>query len=278
MCRFRTELGIDLSAIGKLDDNTLFDEIRKDAELQDHIVAGISNLAISTKDYARDLQDWDYIKQTRFGVDKTLTVDWARRYVYARKLLEDTAQYRRNDAEYRQTGGAYRAFLNSIPEEFRDVKEADFPLSGHKSLIDKARQGRSMYWYGEQGIGKTRLAWLLMKLARKQGHKAMYRKLSEIVEDISALAFKTNLADHVNATYVNDLDMLIIDEADKVTMTDIQMRNINYLLDRRYEERKQTILIGNSNENAMRRIFGDSSFSRFGDILRLAGKNRRTMA
>lgn len=275
MCRFRTETGLDISAIGKLDDDTLFDEIRKDAELQDHIVAGISNLAISTKDYARDLQEWDYIKQTRFGVDKTLTVDWTRRYVYARKLLEDTAQYRRNDAEYRRTGGAYRAFLNSIPEEFRDVSEDDFPLSGHKNLIDKARQGRSMYWYGEQGIGKTRLAWLLMKLARKQGRKAMYRKLSEIVEDISALAFKTNLADHVNATYVDELDILIVDEADKVTMTDIQMRNVNYLLDRRYEERKQTILIGNSNEDSMRRIFGDSSFSRFGDILRLAGKNRR---
>ena len=208
------------------------------------------------------------------------------------------AEYSRNrrkamEDELRELGEqraeeAREEFIRQMPRLYRQARLSDFSSDGARAIIDMALRGTSMVLWGGNGVGKTHLGWALARHWKEsEPDKAVaFMALDTLLGRVSARAMAAGRSgtDVIEAEYVFATDRLILDECDKASLqSDGVVRNLAYLVNRRYEEGLQTILICNGrSEDDVSARFGDSIASRFRSkawdaaIVEVKGRDRRT--
>ena len=164
--------------------------------------------------------------------------------------------------------------LRNLPAEYRKIDIADAKL-----LPDEAKQGyqrvaKSLLrmlelkssvigLIGPRGNGKTHLAAGLINEFVKQGKPARYTKFTQMLIDIRETWRPDSHRTTTQAinTFVAPI-LLVIDEGQERSFTDNEQIWITDIVDRRYAEGRNTLLISNQNEEAFAANVGESVVSR----------------
>ena len=186
--------------------------------------------------------------------------------VKARKDEARIAEEVQKAAEHKRLREMQAEFKRIIPEEYRTATVQDFPAIKDLIVGPIIEKGMSAILYGGNGVGKTRLAWALMREFRKEGISSSYDNLAAFLAQLSSLAMiqKRSAIDVIECGMVKQIGVMIFDECDKTEIEGNAFRNFSYLINRRYEEGKQTLIFCNAlNDDELRHKLGDSIVSRF---------------
>lgn len=197
---------------------------------------------------------------------------------------EEAEKERRAEEEARDA--RYRDFVeNSVPRRYKDAEVEDFTASSpFFGEIGAILEGESRLILGTNGIGKTRLAWALAKRWQREGRTVAVCKAQELLSKLKSWQKpETDAYRMIRTVYGRDLSLLIIDEIDKIYGSQADFLLLTYLIDIRYEDCLQTIVLGNkSKDTTVDSLIGSSSFSRLsGDGARaryLVGPDKRKEA
>ena len=195
----------------------------------------------------------------------------------ARMSLEDEANARReeeklieaqNETEFqRQKKLNWKSFLDTLPKIYKDASIRDYPKQFSDGVIKPILEGgMSAILYGGNGVGKTHLAYALMREWRMEGTTSVYSNLSVLMAMISqqVINSKRSAVDIIESRFVRQCSVVVLDECDKTDMEGATFRNFTHLINRRYEEGKQTLLFCNAkNEAELEQKLTSSVVSRF---------------
>lgn len=200
------------------------------------------------------------------------------------KDAEAAEKERRAEEEAREA--RYREFVeNTVPRRYQDAEVKDFAESSpFYGEIGAMLEGESRLILGTNGIGKTRLAWALAKRWQREGRTVAVYKAQELLSKLKSWQKPdTDAYGMIRTVYGRELSLLIIDEIDKIYGSQADFLLLTYLIDIRYEDCLQTIVLGNkSKDTTVDSLIGSSSFSRLsGDGSKaryLVGADRRKEA
>ena len=161
---------------------------------------------------------------------------------------------------------ALKRLAKETPTRYLGASLDDFtmgktPLSAERaSLIS----GESRLLIGTAGIGKTRLAWALMRHWTEKGETCRVVKAQELLSEMKALQAKgIDTYGEIRNRYGRDLQHLVIDEIDKIYGTQADYMLLSFLIDIRYEEMLQTVVMGNRpKDRTVEELLGSAPFSR----------------
>lgn len=167
-------------------------------------------------------------------------------------LVDDDSFDKAEIAERERKADALKAErLAAIPKRFADSTFDDYEISNdpvvqrtQKRLIEALKCGIPVVMYGNNGTGKTRLAFASYRHQVEQGRQAFYMTASEFFDRVKA-AFGDKGMTEVIKGYVA-YDYLIIDEVDKSYGSPTEFIALSRLVDYRYLELKPTVLIANA--------------------------------
>ena len=167
-----------------------------------------------------------------------------------------------------------------LPGRYRGEWPLPEDAEWHGRLKKAGKQldsGGTLALIGSRGTGKTRLAAELMRhetTSRDRYTTAMGLFL-RIRRSFSKGASETE-ADIVDE--MSDCPLLVIDEIQERGNTGWEDRIITHILDRRYSEMMQTIIIANLTKESLSECLGDSVVSRMqetGGVMEMKGKSFR---
>lgn len=160
---------------------------------------------------------------------------------------------------------ALKCLAKETPTRYLGASLDDFgirsPLSAEKGSL---MAGESKLLIGTAGIGKTRLAWALMRYWTEAGETCRAVKAQELLSEMKALQAKgIDTYGEIRSRYGRDLQHLVIDEIDKIYGTQADYMLLSFLIDIRYEEMIQTVVMGNRpKDRSVEDLLGSASFSR----------------
>lgn len=161
--------------------------------------------------------------------------------------------------------------LAQFPERYKDSSFDSYLFYGtdeqqaaQKRLVECLRRGLPVVMYGNNGTGKTHLAYSAMREQILKGNEAVYASLTDIVDEIK-LGFSENIpTSRIVDKYVG-YDYLVIDEMDKSYGSPTEFLNIFKIVNGRYMAKRPTVLISNASKDDVMEIVGKSSFERIGE-------------
>ena len=206
-----------------------------------------------------DFHDWNWMTAEKYveDVDRKTIGIWTPTITHAlcyllrqpvsredRKKEQEAREKALKEKEDKEWSERLARFHERVPKIFRNASIHDF-TGAWKAVVDKALNGTSMILYGKNGIGKTRFGWALGMHFLEERKYCFFQTLQELSDGINAWVLKRGISatDAINEVLTKNLPVLIIDEADKVEMQGVPFRNFSYLINRRYEEELQTILL-----------------------------------
>ena len=158
--------------------------------------------------------------------------------------------------------------LSRFPERYKDVTFESYRFYGtveqqdrQRKLIDHLRRGKSVVMYGNNGTGKTMLAFCAIREQILLGNEAVYASMADIVDEIKQ-GFSDNIASSRIVDKYIGYDYLVIDEMDKAYGTPTEFLSIFKIINGRYVTRRHTVLISNASDSEVIDIIGKSSFER----------------
>lgn len=161
--------------------------------------------------------------------------------------------------------------LAQFPQRYKDSSFDSYLFYGteeqratQKRLVECLRRGLPVVMYGNNGTGKTHLAYSAMREQILMGNEAVYASLTDIVDEIK-LGFSDNIpTSRIVDKYVG-YDYLVIDEMDKSYGSPTEFLNIFKIVNGRYMAKRPTVLISNASKEDVMEIVGKSSFERIGE-------------
>ena len=119
---------------------------------------------------------------------------------------------------------------------------------------------------GGRGTGKTLMGCQLIRyFAYRVGVSCMYRKLFEFLLDVKGTFDSRDSEQRVISDFVAP-QLLVLDEIQEKADNEWSRRLLTYMIDKRYDRMKHTVLIGNLETNdgdqAIIDCIGTSSYSR----------------
>jgi DNA replication protein DnaC len=158
--------------------------------------------------------------------------------------------------------------LSRFPERYKDVTFESYRFYGtveqqdrQRKLIDHLRRGKSVVMYGNNGTGKTMLAFCAIREQILLGNEAVYASMADIVDEVKQ-GFSDNIASSRIVDKYIGYDYLVIDEMDKAYGTPTEFLSIFKIINGRYVTRRPTVLISNASDSEVIDIIGKSSFER----------------
>ena len=158
--------------------------------------------------------------------------------------------------------------LSRFPERYKDVTFESYRFYGtdeqqdrQRKLIDHLRKGKSVVMYGNNGTGKTMLAFCAIREQILLGNEAVYASMADIVDEVKQ-GFSDNIASSRIVDKYIGYDYLVIDEMDKAYGTPTEFLSIFKIINGRYVTRRPTVLISNASDSEVIDIIGKSSFER----------------
>ena len=136
--------------------------------------------------------------------------------------------------------------------------------NGHKIIADMlcARKGYIVMLYGIRGTGKTRMAVSIAKLYAQKEMRATYCKAIDIFMAIRGTYNGNNKDESEAISEFIIPSLLVIDEAQERGNSDWEDRLLTYIIDKRYDALKDTILISNQIKQEFVKSVGQSIASR----------------
>ena len=174
--------------------------------------------------------------------------------------------------------------LERIPKifKFKGVPELEDFQGGTSVVAKLIRNGASLLIFGENGVGKSHLAWASNVYFTRQKKTVLQFDMFELKSMLTSMSMSGgDMSRMILKILVDDCDVLIVDEVEKISMTDALYQNFSYLINKRYERLKQTILLGNGTYESMEGLLGKSITSRFhsdkwnAQMCKFSGRDRR---
>lgn len=158
----------------------------------------------------------------------------------------------------------YERFRDSIPLRYRAASLSDFDKTLFSSQIPGMLDGASAIILGTNGIGKTRFAWALASHWASKDERCIVMKAQELLSQVKGWQSQgSDTYASIRSVYGQSLPHLIIDEIDKIYGTQADFLLLSFLVDIRYEDCLQTIILGNKPERKdVADLLGSSTFSR----------------
>ena len=158
--------------------------------------------------------------------------------------------------------------LSRFPARYKDATFEGYRFYGtaeqqdrQRKLIDHLRRGKSVVMYGNNGTGKTMLAFCAIREQILLGNEAVYASMADIVDEVKQ-GFSDNIASSRIVDKYIGYDYLVIDEMDKAYGTPTEFLSIFKIINGRYVTRRPTVLISNASDSEVIDIIGKSSFER----------------
>lgn len=171
-----------------------------------------------------------------------------------------------------------RSWKDSVPPRFKDATFDSFQCSNiqQKKVIEYLKTGRSAVIYGNNGTGKTHLAYASCLYQTQQGKESKYVLAFDFFNQIRQSFNGGNPERIVQelATY----DYLVIDEVDKTQGSPTEFVYFYSLINKRYNQMLHTLLVTNADGTAMESVIGKSALDRVasdGKLIELSGENYR---
>lgn len=159
--------------------------------------------------------------------------------------------------------------LKEFPPRYRDAQFSKYELVGtgeqrakQEKLIKHLRGMRSVIMYGNNGTGKTLLAYASMHDKIEKGYNPIYISFLALMSKIKESYNQNGPSLHRITEEYKRCDYLVIDEIDKSYGTPNEFLNLNHIIDARYNNCKPTVLISNSSESDIIDLLGKSTFER----------------
>ena len=114
---------------------------------------------------------------------------------------------------------------------------------------------------GKRGTGKTQMGVELIRYALSLAKSCIYRKMCEIFMAIKQ-GYNSKMSEEDVLLPFRRAELLILDEIQERSQSDWENQLITYLIDRRYDDMKSTVLIGNVEVKDAKDSLGASIYSR----------------
>ena len=161
--------------------------------------------------------------------------------------------------------------LSKFPERYRNLTFADFRFHGtpeqmasQRKLVAFLKAGKPAVMYGNNGAGKTMLAFCAIREQLMAGRDAEYATMKDIIDLVKNCWSNGTSELRVIERYVRP-DYLVIDELDKGYGSETEFLNIFAIVNRRYNDRKTTVLISNASRADVDVVVGKSVVDRIGE-------------
>lgn len=168
---------------------------------------------------------------------------------------------------------AMENYNSQVPKRYSEASLSDHKTNSKTEPIISGKA--SAVILGNNGTGKTHFAWSVIRHWAENGERASLYKAQALLSTIKSA---DNPYKWINANLVS-IPHLVIDEMDKIFESKADFIYLNFLIDRRYEECKQTIVMGNGSKDSFINVLGQSIWSRLtgdgGIALNLNGEDRR---
>ena len=191
---------------------------------------------------------------------------------------------------------AFEVYLNmwrsNVPLKYWEHEISDVTDSRIKRVIEKyvdnldklILKGTGLYFYGNQGTGKTLASCLILKEALKRGYTVYFTMLTEVLEKYCDSRYDTN-ARAVFTKSILDADLLVLDDIDKGYISDKSTfidSAYDYVFRTRANNKLPVIITSNKSRKAFteqkKLAFGKSLFSLLTEHtyeIEVEGKDRR---
>ena len=158
--------------------------------------------------------------------------------------------------------------LMDFPKRYRDASFDKYEFTGtaeqqrrQNNLVRSLKADRPVVMYGNNGTGKTMLAFASIREQILKGKSAKYVSLLDLIDEVKE-TFSTSVSPmRIVEKYVN-YDYLVIDEMDKSYGSATEFLNIFRIVNGRYIAEKPTVLITNASVNDVIEIVGRSVYER----------------
>ena len=156
---------------------------------------------------------------------------------------------------------------SDVPDRHRDntaALDGSGPWAKYwERLIHRLGDGYLAAILGKNGTGKTQIGVEVVGGAIDKGRSARYVKAFDFFLRVrECFRGKDQTSERAIIREYANPDLLVIDEIGKSAETDFEDRALFHLIDKRYDGRKDTILISNRIESEFRALVGSSMISR----------------
>lgn len=183
-------------------------------------------------------------------------------------------------------------------ENFSTFDESFYPLgltdkSTGQSALDMARsavrtakdfvarfdrQFENLYFYGNTGVGKTFLTHCIARELIESGHSVIYFSAYDLFDQLAKKAFHDRKEGPGLPDYVEDCDLLIIDDLGTELTNSFVSARLFLLINERLTHKKSTIISTNLEIGAFSEMYSERTFSRIFSsytICKLIGRDIR---
>ena len=156
---------------------------------------------------------------------------------------------------------AYRYFLSTVPPRYSDAQLSDF--SSSSAVASHILNGGSCLILGPVGAGKTRLMYAVAKsLAKNYEYgEVVVSSLTMLLAGITANGGQS-WQQYASEHYGTKTKLLMLDEVDKIKASSLDYEITNLIIGERYDNKLQTVMVGNGTIENIRGILGDAVISR----------------
>lgn len=242
---------IDAEALLKHPHGELFKMMKEDEVLKSSILSGISYFANSWDRQYRSFDTWCYSESVKFDqMDYETVIKYAIPALRELNLIQHRTDFQENK-QAGSKGSMDDEFIASIPDRYKDVTIETFGDAGHKRAANAIIAGTSLALYGSKDVDKTAIGWAVTKrLKESSGKSVKFIKQIALNTEVSSNARSSGgSVGYVDNNYAKGLDVLIIDDVESLSGTDVATRNFIYLVKQRYENKLQTVLLLNVNSD-----------------------------
>ena len=198
---------------------------------------------------------------------------------YGRVLTDEERDEVRRQEEIDHSTTVARMIDLPIPRRFTDATFETFECYNDrmKDIVEHLKSGKSAVLYGKYGTGKTHLAFASCRYHREQGKRVKYILAFDLFDSIKQ-AFGSGSAKSIVQEY-SSFDYLVIDELDKAYGTETDFLYFYQIINARYNEMRNTVIITNADKASLPKVAGASSLDRIasdgGMLIEMTGENYR---
>jgi DNA replication protein DnaC len=126
-----------------------------------------------------------------------------------------------------------------------------------------AGEGGGLVLWGETGTGKSHLAVGLLRHCQAAGRSARYIRAVDLMNRLrQASGFSASAEDRQLIDRLADVGVLVVDDVGKSSGTDFERAAMFNLLDRRWGERRPTVITSNETAESLRDLLTPAGFDR----------------
>jgi DNA replication protein DnaC len=194
-----------------------------------------------------------------------------------RAEIEEKARKEREKAEI-NAKAEFEKWNKTVPKKYKNASfaNADKNTPKERAVVAFIEKCKSAILCGPNGVGKTYLGYAACSKLIKQGKTAYLITAYKMFREIKR-RFSTN-TDEEYRTYLKNLDLLVVDEADKKYGSVTDFLNLCEIISDREAEELPTIIMTNADPDDLGEVLGKAVLDRVasaGKIIEMDWESKR---